>query len=272
MDEMKDNSVDLVVTSPPYWNARNYEKYLKNRKRNYRAKTSESYEEYLELMERCFKECYRVLGKGKFCAINVGHIMFKGKHYPIPFDLYFVLKKVGFELYEEIMWNKALYRFKRFEKGTRVIQPGKYYPNRMFEYILVFRKPGKPIYLHRTQKEKRESRIILNRFFRNETANNVWHMLPIKPYTVDHPAPFPEEIPYRLILLYSYKGEMVLDPFLGAGTTAIVAKALGRRFYGYDTEKIFIDTTKQRLKEPVYLKSLIISKFERRNKVLVRKR
>ena len=272
MDELKDNSVDLVVTSPPYWNARDYTQYVRDRKRNYKTRKAGTYEEYLALMERCFRECYRVLKKGKFCIVNVSHILFKGKHYPIPFDLYQILKKIGFEIHQEIIWHKSLVGFKRIAENTRWITPGKYYPNLMFEYIFVFKKAGTQIYRARTQKEKYESRVIVNQFFRKETANNVWHILPVRPYTVDHPAPFPEEIPYRLILLYSFKRDLVLDPFLGAGTTAIVAKALGRRFCGYDTQNEFIETTKQRLNEPVYLKSLLIPRYERKKRVLVRQR
>ena len=272
MDELKDNSVDLIVTSPPYWNARDYGMYVTNRKRNYLRRMRWSYKEYLALMERCFRDCYRVLKEGRFCAVNVSHILYKGKHYPIPFDLYFILKRIGFELHQEIIWNKALVGFKRISSSTMFLTPTRFYPNFMFEYILVFTKPGNKITADRTNRETTDSVVIVDSFFRKEIANNVWHIVTVKPKTLDHPAAFPEEIPYRLILLYSYKGDLVLDPFVGSGTTAAVAHALGRKFCGYDTQEEFIDAAKKRIGQPVYLKGLIVPEFRRRNKVLVRKR
>ncbi len=272
MDELKDKSVDLIITSPPYWNVRNYELYLKDRSRNFRAKQSGSYGNYLATMEKCFSECFRVLKNGKYCAINIGSILSNGIHYPLPFDIYNVVRKIGFTLEHEIIWNKALYSFKSRKMDRRFIMPGQYSPNRMFEYILVFKKPGAPAYERRRKSEINKSVVAVDKLFRKETANNVWHIMPVKPFDVDHPAPFPEEIPYRLILLFSFRGDLVMDPFLGSGTTAAVAKALGRKYCGYDTQEQFIADARKRIGKPVYLKSLVLPEFKRMKKVLIRKR
>jgi site-specific DNA-methyltransferase (adenine-specific) len=89
--------------------------------------------------------------------------------------------------------------------------------------------------------------------------NNVWNILPVKYDNIDHPCPFPEEIPYRLIQLYSFKGNTVLDPFLGSGTTALVANTLGRKFIGYELLDKFIEVTKERLKKPLILRNQVLS-------------
>jgi site-specific DNA-methyltransferase (adenine-specific) len=88
---------------------------------------------------------------------------------------------------------------------------------------------------------------------------NVWNLLPVKYDCINHPCPFPEEIPYRLIQLYSFKDETVLDPFLGSGTTALVAKTLGRKFIGYEILEKFIEVTTERLKKPLILRNQVLS-------------
>lgn len=261
MNELKNNSVDLIITSPPYWNAIDYDQYNMNKKGFYKTRKGESYCQFLSWLKRCFKECYRVLGKGKICCVVINSVLYQGKYYPIPQDFIKIMQGIGYEFLQEIIWNKTISACKRLDTLVKNPYPGYYYSNFMFEYILIFKKPGPKIYEGRSWKTKLENEINIDDLFINEVGYNVWHILPISPYKIDHPCPFPEEIPYRLILLYSYKSDLVVDPFLGGGTTAKVAKRLGRRFCGYEIRKKYIDLTKKQLKEPVYLSSQMLCRY-----------
>jgi site-specific DNA-methyltransferase (adenine-specific) len=124
----------------------------------------------------------------------------------------------------------------------------------MSEYILVFRNPGPKIYRERSSEEKAAAEFMIDTLFTLETANNIWHIAPVPPGTIDHPAPFPEEIPFRLITLYSYPGEFILDPFSGSGQTLKVAKALDRSYFGYETLSKYIDLANKRIEEPLSIR------------------
>jgi DNA modification methylase len=124
----------------------------------------------------------------------------------------------------------------------------------MTEYILVFRKPGVPIYRDRSAPEKAAAEVPINRLFTLDIANNIWHIAPVPPGHLDHPAPFPEEIPHRLISLYSYPGELVLDPFLGSGQTIKVAKWLDRQYVGYEVIEKYVQLSQRRLDEPLNIR------------------
>jgi site-specific DNA-methyltransferase (adenine-specific) len=102
--------------------------------------------------------------------------------------------------------------------------------------------------------EKEAARISIDRLFTLDIANNIWHIAPVPPRTIDHPAPFPEEIPHRLIRLYSYPGERVLDPFAGSGQTLKVARHLGRNFAGYEIIPKYVALAAKRLMEPLNLR------------------
>ena len=141
--------------------------------------------------------------------------------------------------------------------------PGYYCPNIMTEYILIFKKPGERIYKNRTKTEKEENKIPIDDLFTKELANNIWHIAPVPPNQYDHPCPFPEEIPYRIMKLFSYAGDLVLDPFLGIGTTIKVANVLHRRWVGYEINEKYIKISEQRLNEPLFLRNQLIARFEK---------
>jgi site-specific DNA-methyltransferase (adenine-specific) len=124
----------------------------------------------------------------------------------------------------------------------------------MSEYILIFRKPGPKIYQGRSPQDKSDAEYEIDSLFTLETANNIWHIAPVPPRFIDHPAPFPEEIPYRLITLYSYPEEIVLDPFSGSGQTLKVARALGRRYYGYENIPSYVELAMKRINEPLSIR------------------
>ncbi|MDD5238845.1 MAG: site-specific DNA-methyltransferase [Candidatus Omnitrophica bacterium] len=247
MNELTKDSIDLIVTSPPYFNALNYDSKNKNNR------SDMDYNQFLKWLGDCFKECLRVLKPGRMCCVVISTVLYNQKSYALPYHFVSLMEQLGFEFHQDIIWRKMTANTKRVDITVQNPYPGYYYPIFTFEHILVFKKPGPKIYSGRTRKERFESRIPINEFFVNEISNNVWNINTIAPYQYDHPCPFPEEIPHRLIMLYSYKGDVVLDPFLGSGTTAAVALAMNRRFCGYDIRKRYIDLTRKRLDEPVFL-------------------
>jgi len=264
MDEVPDGSVTLIVTSPPYWNAIDYEVHVQDPKAWFRTRrTLAPYEEYLEWLRTCFTEAYRKQKAGGFCAVVIGTVLLNGKQYPLRHHFTGIMERVGYEFHQEIVWYKVTGGVKRAGVTIQNPYPGYYCPNIMTESILIYRKPGPKIYEGREQRLKEMSRIPIDELFTKELANDIWHIAPVPPNYLPHPCPFPEEIPYRLILLYSYPGDAVLDPFLGIGTTAKVARALGREYWGYEIQQKYYEIALKRLKEPLHLRDPLIATFEK---------
>jgi len=265
---LKDDRVALTVTSPPYWNAIDYDIHADDKTQHYRTRQYAQgyieYEEYLNWLEHIFQEVRRVTKPGGFCAVVIGTVLLNGRHYPVPFDLIARLGRSGWEFHQDIVWHKCTAGVKRAGVTIQKPYPGYYYPNIMMEYILVFRKPGSPIYTKHTAEEKAKSAFPINRLFTMDIANNVWHIAPVPPDHLDHPCPFPEEIPYRLIQLYSYRGDVVLDPFNGSGQTTKVARHLKRKFVGYETIEKYVALAQARLKEPLAVRpQQLIARFDK---------
>lgn len=255
LSALDDESVSLTLTSPPYWNAIDYDVHERNssqwyRTRNYSVGYKE-YEEYLDWAERIFKGILAKTLPGGYCAIVVGTVLLNSRHYPVPFDLTPRLSRSGWDFHQDIIWHKVTGGVKRAGVTIQKPYPGYFYPNIMTEYILVFRKPGKAIYSGRSQAALEKARVPINRLFTMDIANSVWHIAPVPPGHLAHPCPFPEEIPHRLIQLYSFPGDLVLDPFAGSGQTLKVAKHLARHFLGYETMKNYVEYAKRRLSEPL---------------------
>ena len=213
MNQVADDSISLTVTSPPYYNAIHYETHAVNPKTEYRGRYEKfgSYSDYMETMRRVFSEVLRVTKPGGFCGMVIGTILNNKKHIPLPFDMVPQMIRIGWLFHQDIIWHKTTAGIRRAGVAIQRPYPGYYYPNIMTEYILMFRKPGDPIY-HTHAGDGERSRFEIDRLFKMDTANNVWHIAPVPPRSLNHPAPFPEEIPYRLIRLYSYEGDTVLDP------------------------------------------------------------
>lgn len=250
MDVIPNGVIDLTVTSPPYWNAIDYNSHASNPNQNYRTRKTEStYEEYLDFLKRCFTEVYRVHRSGSFVAVVIGTILQNGTHIPLPHHLVRVMEGIGFEFDEEILWHKCTAGIRRAGTFIQHPFPGYYHPNIMTEHILIFHKPGEPIFRKRSSREKEQNRLPIDSLFTHDIANNLWNIAPVPPGVVDHPCPFPEEIPDRLIKLFSYRGDIVLDPFAGSGTTLKVAKQLGRNFVGYEIEARYVALAQKRLEE-----------------------
>lgn len=268
MPELKTNSVALTVTSPPYWNAIDYDIHANDKSKHYRtrayAEGYTEYEEYLNWLQSIFSEVFRVTKPGGFCAIVIGTVLQKGRHYPVPFDAITRMARIGWEFHQDIIWHKCTGGVKRAGVTIQKPYPGYYYPNIMTEYILVFKKPGEAIYKNTPDAKKKKSAYPINRVFTMDIANNVWHIAPVPPDHLDHPCPYPEEIPQRLISLYSYQGDLVLDPFAGSGQTLKVAKHLKRKYVGYEIIKKYVDLTEKRLTEPLSLREYqLIATFDK---------
>lgn len=258
MPELPDGSVALTVTSPPYWNAIDYDRHADDSSQNYRTRAYDAgfggYEEYLTWLDGIFDEVLRVTKPGGYCAVVIGTVLLEGRLYPVPFDFTGRLTRRGWEFHQDIIWHKCTAGVKRAGVSIQKPFPGYFYPNIMNEYILIFRKPGPKIYEGRTTEEKERARYPINRVFTMDIANSIWHIAPVPPNIIDHPAPYPEEIPYRLISLYSYPGEVVLDPFTGSGQTLKVAHHLERAYVGYEVIEKYVALAEKRVQEPLSLR------------------
>lgn len=253
LSQLKDCSVSLTVTSPPYHNAINYQEHQDSAKW-YRGTVNGSLEDWVGEMRAVFSEVYRVTKPGGFCCIVIGNELIEGKtKLPLPAILLVELtkKEVGWSFFEEIIWNKVTGGKKRFRVTVQHPYPTYYYPNIMHEQILVLRKMP----FHNVKDKK--SRLVLDDLMKKEVANSVWHIAPMPPsYRKFHPAAFPEEIPYRLIMLYSNAGDLVLDPFVGSGQTTKMARFLGRKYVGVDKSPKYVRVAMRRTMEQPSLRKM----------------
>jgi site-specific DNA-methyltransferase (adenine-specific) len=247
------DKVSLTVTSPPYHNAINYNEHQTSKKW-YRGTVGVSVESWLEEMKQVFSQVYQVTKTGGYCCIVIGNEIVEEKiKLPLPALLLVELtrKEIGWKFFEEIIWNKVTGGKKRFRVTVQHPYPTYYYPNIMHEQILVLRKPP----FHNVKDKK--SKLVINDIMKKEMANSVWHIAPVPPsYRRFHPAAFPEEIPYRLIQLYSNIGDLVLDPFVGSGQTTKIARFLKRRYIGIDKSIKYIKIAKKRTMEPPALRKM----------------
>ena len=248
MDEVKAGSVHLVITSPPYWQLKDYGS-------NAQIGFNDSYQHYIDNLNRVWKECYRVLQPGCRLCVNIGDqfaraiIYGRYKVIPIRTEIIKYCESIGFDYMGGIIWQKVTTC--KTTGGATVM--GSYpYPRGGiikidYEFILIFKKLGKDIKPSREIKEK--SKLTQEEW--NEYFNGHWNFPGEKQN--GHIAMFPLELPRRLIKMFSFYGDTVLDPFLGSGTTARISLELGRDSVGYEINKEFLDTIKTKLgiqKEP----------------------
>lgn len=232
MSELADESVNLVVTSPPYWNLKDYGNESQI------GLNSISYDNYISDLNQVWSECIRVLKPdGKIC-INIMPILLSGKQ--TKFERR-VTKTVMTDIEKYMLSTDKMYMHSLFiwdkRKIARFSSFGSYpYPTNMFstypyEWIMVFAKEGKRPSVSAEIKERSK---LTNEEWQNWAVNSIWEMQPAKATKEGHPAPFPKELPYRLIKLFSFVGDTVLDPFIGTGTTAEAAIELDRKYIGYE--------------------------------------
>lgn len=226
MSELPDNSVHLMITSPPYNVAKEYDEDL-------------SLQEYLQFLNRVWRETYRVLVPGGRVCINVANL---GRKPYIPLHCYIIhgMLDIGYLMRGEIIWNKASSASPSTAWGSWLSAANPVLRD-IHEYILVFCKES----FSRKRKDK-ENTINKEQFL--EWTKSVWTFPAVSAKKIDHPAPFPEELPYRLIQLYSFKGDVVLDPFVGSGTTCLAALRTGRNYIGYDTNPQYVKLAEGRVR------------------------
>lgn len=225
MREIPNNSVHLMITSPPYNVSKEYDEDL-------------SLKEYLQLLKNVFEETYRVLVNGGRACINVANL---GRKPYIPLSDYIskMMIEIGFNMRGEILWNKAASASPSTAWGSWQSAANPILRD-VHEYILVFSKGD-----YKREKGKKENTIGRDEFM--EWTKSIWTMKAESAKRIGHPAPFPEELPYRLIQLYSFKDDIVLDPFMGSGTTAVSAMKSGRKFVGYDVSEEYIKLAENRV-------------------------
>ncbi|HMD87956.1 MAG TPA: site-specific DNA-methyltransferase [Anaerolineaceae bacterium] len=227
MEELPDKSIHLMVTSPPYNASKEYDDDL-------------NIKEYLKMLKRVWKETYRVLTPGGRACINLAGL---GRRPYIPMHSYIIdqMIKIGFLMRGEIVWNKGASASASTAWGSWQSASNPSLRD-VHEYILVFSKET-----FQRNREDKENTISREDFL--GLTKSVWTFPATSARKVGHPAPFPEELPHRLIQLYSFKGDIVLDPFVGSGTTCIAAAADERYFIGYDINEKYLQLAEHRFTE-----------------------
>ncbi|MGJ8455561.1 DNA methyltransferase [Pseudothermotoga sp. U03pept] len=242
MSELIEESMDLIVTSPPYWHIKDYG--VKNQ-----IGYGQTLHEYLKDLYRVWKESFRVLKKGRRLCINIGDqfarsiVYGRYKIIPLHAEIIAQCEDIGFDYMGAIIWQKKTTM--NTSGGANVMGSYPYPPNGMieidYEYILIFKKPGNSI---QTAPENKESSILTKDEWK-EYFSGHWYFKGEK--QTDHEAMFPEELPYRLIRMFSFTQDTVLDPFLGSGTTMKVALNLNRNCIGYEINPKFLDLIKKKI-------------------------
>lgn len=237
LQETPAESVDLIFTSPPYFNARpEYADYL-------------SYEEYLLKMKKIIHECHRVLNEGRFFVINISPVLIRranrneaSKRIAVPFDFHRLFIEEDFEFVDDIIWVKpegagwATGRGRRFAADRNPLQ---YKPVPVTEYILVYRKRTEKLIDWNIRKHPDQNLVSESKISDGYETTNIWKIHPA--HSKNHPAIFPAELAEKVISYYSFKNDVVLDPFAGIGTTGKVAAKLNRRFVLFEMDKDYMD-------------------------------
>ena len=225
MEELPDHSVHLMVTSPPYNVGKEYDE-------------DSTLEEYLQSLKKVWQEVHRVLVPGGRACVNIANL---GRKPYIPLHAFIVkdMMDLGFLMRGEIIWNKASSASPSTAWGSWLSATNPTLRD-IHEYILVFSKGT-----FARKNIKRKNTISKEEFL--EFTKSVWTFPAESARQVGHPAPFPVALPYRLIQLYTFEGEVVLDPFMGSGQAAIAAAKTDRHYVGYDIEEEYVKLTERRI-------------------------
>lgn len=225
MTDLPDNSIHLMVTSPPYNAQKEYDQDL-------------TLGQYLDLLWRVWQETYRVLVPGGRACINIANL---GRKPYLPLHSFIIeqMLGIGFLMRGEIIWNKAASASPSTAWGSWMSASNPVLRD-VHEYILVFSKEG-----FRRPQGERENTISKEDFL--AWTKSVWDFPAVQARKIGHPAPFPVELPHRCIQLYTYKGDVVLDPFAGSGSTCLAAKMDERHFVGYEIDPDYCGLAEARL-------------------------
>jgi len=242
MSELKDESVHLIATSPPYWQLKDYG--TENQ-----IGFHDDYETYINHLNLTWQECFRVLHKGCRLCINIGDQFARSTYYgrykiiPIHTEIIKFCEMIGFDFMGQIIWQKQTTM--NTSGGASIMGSYPHPRNGIvkldFEYILLFKKQGNA---PKPTKEQKDNSVMTNEEW-NTYFNGHWYFAGAK--QDKHLAMFPEELPHRLIKMFSFPGETVLDPFMGSGTTALAARNLNRNSVGYEINPEFIPIIKEKI-------------------------
>jgi len=255
MNLLPDEYVHLIITSPPYWQLKDYG--TENQIGYY-----ESYESYINNLNLVWNECYRVLHQGCRLCINIGDQFARSVYYgrykviPIRTEIIKFCETIGFDYMGAVIWQKAT---TTNTTGGAVIMGSFPYPRNGilkidYEFILIFKKLGNPPKPSREQKDHS----VISKEEWNTYFSGHWNFSGVKQDR--HLAMFPEELPARLIKMFTFTGETVLDPFTGSGTTSLAAKNLKRNSVGYEINPEFIEIAKKKLN--IYQSDIAETKYE----------
>ena len=226
MKEIGDNQVHLMVTSPPYNVSKDYDDDL-------------SLHEYLDMLYKVFSETYRVLVNGGRACVNVANLGRK-PYIPLSDHISQMMIEIGFLMRGEIIWNKGAGAGVSMAWGSWKSASNPVLRD-VHEYILIFSKGS----FSREKTYGGENTIEKDQFM--EWTKSVWSMNTESAKKIGHPAPFPVELPYRLIQLYTYKDDVILDPFMGSGSTAIAALKSNRNYIGFDIDPEYVKLAEERV-------------------------
>ncbi len=225
MSEIPDSSIHLMVTSPPYNVKKEYDKDL-------------SLSDYRDLLRTVFTQTHKKLVTGGRACVNIANL---GRKPYIALHGHIIedMLEIGYYMRGEIIWNKASSASPSTAWGSWMSAANPVLRD-IHEYILVFSKGS-----FSRRRNRKENSIKKEEFL--EWTKSVWTFPAVSAKSIGHPAPFPEELPYRLIQLYTFKNDVVLDPFCGSGTTCLVALKSGRSYIGYDIEEEYVELANNRI-------------------------
>ncbi|MCY3780751.1 MAG: DNA methyltransferase [Chloroflexi bacterium] len=241
MQLLPDGCVHLTFTSPPYYNARDYSIY-------------KSYQQYLDFLGEVFESVHRITKEGRFLLINTSPVIvprFSRKHaskrYPIPFDIHNIVSELGWEFIDDIVWAKpeasAKNRVGGFQQHRK---PLGYKPNMITEYVMVYRKKSSRL-IDWNMRQYPKSIIEESKVTDEFETTNLWEIDPMSDAV--HTAVFPHELCDRVAKYYSYKGDLLFDPFAGSGTFGLSAKRLDRKFFLTEQEPDYVARMKDMMSQ-----------------------
>lgn len=226
MDEIPDDSIHLMITSPPYNVGKEYDNDL-------------TLDEYLELLTEVFGQTYKKLVTGGRACINIANIGRK-PYIPLHAMVIEIMLDLGFLMRGEIIWDKSASAGGSCAWGSWMSASNPVLRD-YHEYILVFSKES----YSKNKSQERKDTIERDEFI--QWTKSIWTFPAVNAKKIGHPAPFPIELPHRLINLYSYEGDVVLDPFCGSGTTCIAALQNNRNYIAYDINEEYVNLSQKRI-------------------------
>ena len=232
MDEIPDNSIHLMITSPPYNVGKEYDNDL-------------TLDEYLNLLTRVFSQTYDKLVTGGRACINIANIGRK-PYIPLHAMIIEIMLDLGYLMRGEIIWDKSASAGGSCAWGSWMSASNPVLRD-FHEYILVFSKES----YSKNKKQEKKDTIEHDEFI--QWTKSIWTFPAVNAKKIGHPAPFPVELPHRLIKLYSYEGDVVLDPFVGSGTTCLAAIQNNRKYIGYDIKKEYIELAEKRISNQKFI-------------------